>query len=112
VILDIILLLSHAWCGREECIGRAVTYHLLRSGLFRRALSARDAHKSRVEEKKSATDSEFAKKRCKLGGEARAHGSARRSSPAFEPLTRCGSGEEGEEGLEGFWEVSGVHNDN
>jgi hypothetical protein len=34
VILDIILLLSLAWCGREDRVGSGRTYHMLQAGLF------------------------------------------------------------------------------
>jgi hypothetical protein len=70
-----------------------------------RALLARHAHKSRVGEKKFATDSDFAKKRDgRLGG---AHGPARRSPPAFDTLA-----EVVRKAVKGSGSVSGVHNDN
>lgn len=33
VIMDIILLLSLAWCGREDGVVEVETYHFLRAGL-------------------------------------------------------------------------------
>jgi hypothetical protein len=65
--LDIILLLSLAWCGREDRVGSGRTYRILQAGLFGEPCWRVVRNESLVE-KRSSSDSELAKKRWKRSG--------------------------------------------
>lgn len=86
MIMDIILLLSLAWCGREDGVVRVRTYHLLQAGLLGEPCLARDAHMrvKFVSERRSLALKEMEM----LGGEAAdAHGPSQLAA-RLRPLTR------------------------
>ena len=75
VIMDIILLLSLAWCGREDGAVGEGTYHLVRAGLLVEPCLARDAHESRVRVGEKKFTINKLKRWEEFGGEAAgAHG--------------------------------------
>jgi hypothetical protein len=83
VILDIILLLSLARCGREDRVGGGTTYHMLQAGLFGEPCWRVVRMKVFVEEKKFVRFGDREEDMEALGGDGARPQNSPRSPPAF-----------------------------